>query len=82
LGFFEAFRVEGGGELRAEFFGGEALFVGKDGDLGGDFMASGIETRFGFAGFGLRTGGALGVGAVGSLEPQSLRFAVKPSKVA
>ena len=65
LDFFEAFGVESGCELPAEFFGGDALLVRKDCDLGGDFVAPGVETGFGFACFGLRTGGFLRVAAVG-----------------
>jgi hypothetical protein len=65
LDFFETFRVEGGCELAAEVFGGEAFFVGQDCDLGGDFVAKGVEAGCGFAFFGLWAGRALGVAAIG-----------------
>jgi len=45
LDFFEAFGIEGGCELAAEVLGGEAFFVGQDGDLSSDFVAKGVEAR-------------------------------------
>ncbi len=44
---------------------GVGVLGGQDGRAGGEAMAQGVEGRTLLAGFGARTGGVLGVGAVG-----------------
>ena len=48
---------------------GFGVFVRQDGGLGGETVAQGVAGGTLLAGFGARTGGVLGVGAVGGGAP-------------
>jgi len=68
-GGVEGFHFADGGEFGDHSLGeavmGDAVFVGHDGDLGGEGVAAGVLGGTGFAGFSARAGGFGGVRAVG-----------------